>query len=257
MARAPFYVLFVQIIHVVADGFAQMFVLAGLLLGIPVVGSFHTDIVDLLATHNAFWFQKLLVVTKEVVDNRVLDSSATTSISFAEKLRQRSVHTEHTIITSVNTDVFCAAKRSNAIRKELMFGDTSGILCVYVGRISNEKRMDVIIEAMRNVTGRRAAYLALIGDGPSAALYAKGHGKANRLYCKPRFLTHEELAEVYASSDMHVTASEFETLGNTVLEAYACSIPVVAPRTQGFRDTVRHGIDGFLFHAGDSADATK
>jgi glycosyltransferase involved in cell wall biosynthesis len=32
---------------------------------------------------------------------------------------------------------------------------------------------------------------------------------------------------------VHVSASEFETLGNTVLEAHACSIPVVVPRTQG------------------------
>ena len=62
---------------------------------------------------------------------------------------------------------------------------------------------------------------------------------------------------MYASSDLHVTASEFETLGNTVLEAHSCARPVVVPRTQGFNDTVRHGIDGFLFHPGDSEDAAK
>lgn len=38
---------------------------------------------------------------------------------------------------------------------------------------------------------------------------------------------------VYASSDIHVSASEFETLGNTVLEAFAANIPVVVPHTQG------------------------
>jgi hypothetical protein len=38
--------------------------------------------------------------------------------------------------------------------------------------------------------------------------------------------------QVYASSDIHVSASEFETLGNTVLEAFSCAIPVVVPRTQ-------------------------
>lgn len=47
-----------------------------------------------------------------------------------------------------------------------MFGDTDGFLCVYVGRISNEKRMDVIIEAMRALQpgpGGQKAYLAIIG----------------------------------------------------------------------------------------------
>lgn len=72
-----------QILHIVADGFSQMFVLAALLIGIPVVGSFHTDIIDLLSTHNAFAIQKLMVVTKELTDYYVLDSTATTSVSFA------------------------------------------------------------------------------------------------------------------------------------------------------------------------------
>ncbi len=66
-----------------ADGFSQMFVFAGLLLKIPVVGSFHTDIIDLLVTHNAFEMQKLMVIVKERLDSFVFDSSATTSISFA------------------------------------------------------------------------------------------------------------------------------------------------------------------------------
>lgn len=56
---------------------------------------------------------------------------------------------------------------------------------------------------------------------------------------------------------MHVSASVFETLGNTVLEAFACGIPVVVPRTQGFNDTVRHNVDGFLFNPGDREDARR
>ena len=54
-----------------------------------------------------------------------------------------------------------------------------------------------------------------------------------------------------------MSASEFETLGNTVLEAFSCAIPVVVPRTQGFCDTVDHEVDGFLFHPGDASDAAR
>jgi glycosyltransferase involved in cell wall biosynthesis len=115
------------------------------------------------------------------------------------------------------------------IRKEFTFGNPDAFLCVYVGRISKEKRMEVMVEAVRSIDN---AYLAIIGDGPSAKTYAAMHGKENRIYCKPRFLTHDELAQVYASSDVHVSASEFETLGNTVLEAFGCQVPVVVPRTQ-------------------------
>lgn len=139
----------------------------------------------------------------------------------------------------------------------MMFDDSDGFLCVYVGRISNEKRLDVIIDALSGLTGDRKAYLAIVGDGPSASVYAKLHGKESRIYCKPQFLSHKDLAIVYASSDIHVSASQFETLGNTVLEAFASSIPVVVPHTQGFSDTVTHEVDGFLFRPADRDDARR
>lgn len=74
-----------------------------------------------------------------------------------------------------------------------MFGNPDGFLCVYCGRISREKRLDVVVAAVRAIPG---AYLAIIGDGPMAAHFAEQHGAENRLYCAPRFLDHEELAEV-------------------------------------------------------------
>ena len=72
-----------DVIHITADGLSQFFVFPGLLMGIPVVGSFHTDIIDLLTTHNATLFQKLCILYKERVDSLVLDSCATTSNSFS------------------------------------------------------------------------------------------------------------------------------------------------------------------------------
>jgi hypothetical protein len=70
-------------IHVTGDGISQLFAMVGLLLGIPVVGSFHTDILDLLSSHNANFFQKWCIQFKEGVDSFILDSCATTSVSFA------------------------------------------------------------------------------------------------------------------------------------------------------------------------------
>lgn len=43
--------------------------------------------------------------------------------------------------------------------------------------------------------------LIVPGDGPSAAQYAKLHGQANKIYCKPKFLSHTELAEVNGLSE--------------------------------------------------------
>ena len=83
------------------------------------------------------------------------------------------------------------------------------------------------------------------------------HGASSRIYCRPSFLSHEQLARVYASADLHVSASEFETLGNTVLEAFACGLPAVVPLTQGFCDTVEDGASGLFFQPGDLADCQR
>lgn len=238
-----------DVLHMTNDGFSHSFALAGILLNIPVVGSFHTDLQDLVKSHNGNLIQKAAIAAKEFVDSVVLDSCATTSKSFSLKLAKLHIQCQHVIITAVDIKTFHPQRRSEAVRAKLTFGDAQGFLCVYVGRISREKRLDVIVAAVKKIPG---AYLAIIGDGPSAPLYSAMHGKANRVYCIPEFLSHDELAQIYASSDVHVSASEFETLGNTVLEAYASGVPVVVPRTQGFCDTVRDGVDGFLFEPGSS-----
>jgi phosphatidylinositol alpha 1,6-mannosyltransferase len=243
-----------DVIHVTNDALSNTFALVGLLRGVPVVGSFHTDLQDLLASHKAHLIQALLTWLKERVDFLLLDSCGTTSVSFLGKLALQGIQCEYVIKTAVNKDVFNPKRRSEALRREMTFGGEDAFLCVYVGRLSKEKRLDVVVAALRDLP---RAYLAIVGDGPSAAAYAALHGAHNRVYCRPGFKTHEELAQVYASSDLHVSASEFETLGNTVLEAHSCGVPVVVPKTQGFMDTVTDGTDGFFFVPGDSRSAAE
>ena len=76
------------------------------------------------------------------------------------KLANKSIVCEHIIITAVDATIFNPEKRKMSIREELTFGNPSALLCVYVGRISREKRLDVIVKAARNIEG---VYLAIIG----------------------------------------------------------------------------------------------
>jgi hypothetical protein len=46
------------------------------------------------------------------------------------------------------------------LREELTFGNSDGFLCVYVGRISTEKKIDVIVDALKHIDN---AFLAIIG----------------------------------------------------------------------------------------------
>lgn len=122
VARPSFFVLWQmysalnsfspEILHVTADGYSHMFTLAGIALQIPVVASFHTDVLDLLSSHNAHPFQKGCVMFKEALDSVILDSCSTTSNSFAKKLAKQYVNVEHLIITSVDSNLFNPNKRN-------------------------------------------------------------------------------------------------------------------------------------------------
>ncbi|CAM9845178.1 unnamed protein product, partial [Choristocarpus tenellus] len=150
------------------------------------------------------------------------------------------------------------------VRNQLTFGNPDGLLVVYVGRLAPEKRLDKLLTMCRSVDN---VYLALIGDGPVGAACAARHGQRKSpnpgrkrkgdVYCRPAFLAHDALPRIYASADVHVSCSTFETLGNTVPEAHACSTPVLVPRAQGFVDTVTDKVDGFLFDAGNLAEGAR
>jgi phosphatidylinositol alpha 1,6-mannosyltransferase len=114
----------------------------------------------------------------------------------------------------------------------------------YVGRIAPEKQLEKLA-ALRGIPG---IHIAVVGDGPSMPVLAK------LLFGMPvtflGSLRGEELAAAYASFDIFVHTGEEETFGQTVQEAHAAGLPVVAPRAGGPIDLVDHGVDGFLYTPG-------
>ena len=117
----------------------------------------------------------------------------------------------------------------------------------YVGRIAPEKQLDQLA-ALRGLPGIR---LAIVGGGPALPQVARALRGMPVSYLGA--LTGVELATAYASFDAFVHTGTEETFGQTLQEAHASGIPVVAPRAGGPIDLVEPGIDGFLFEPGDTA----
>ncbi len=67
----------------------------------------------------------------------------------------------------------------------------------------------------------------------------------------------DDVPALLANSDIHVTTSEKETKGVTILEAFAAGIPAVAPRAGGLVDSLEDGENGLLFTPQDKVDFTS
>ena len=118
----------------------------------------------------------------------------------------------------------------------------------YVGRIAPEKQVERLA-VLRGIPGLR---LAIVGDGPSVPLAKRAMRGMPVTWLGS--LTGADLAAAYASFDVFVHTGTEETFGQTVQEAHATGLPVIAPRAGGPIDLVSHGVDGFLFDPNDDRD---
>jgi phosphatidylinositol alpha 1,6-mannosyltransferase len=141
----------------------------------------------------------------------------------------------------VDTERFHPARRDDRLRAE--FAPDGEVIVGYVGRLAHEKRVD-LLAAITRLPGVR---LVVTGGGPmeeelrqalpSAMFLGERHGA--------------DLSRIYASLDIFVHTGPFETFGQTIQEAAASGLPVIAPAAGGPVDLVHEGLTGFLVPPGD------
>ncbi|MEB0000754.1 glycosyltransferase family 1 protein [Cryobacterium sp. RTS3] len=121
----------------------------------------------------------------------------------------------------------------------------------YVGRMAPEKQVERF-RALRGIPGIR---VALVGDGPSVPLIQRELAGVPVTWLGR--LSGSALADAYAAFDVFLHAGTEETFGQTIQEAHAAGLPVVAPRAGGPIDLVAHGDNGFLFAPDDERDLRR
>jgi glycosyltransferase involved in cell wall biosynthesis len=128
-----------------------------------------------------------------------------------------------------------------------------GDYALYAGRLSQEKGVDLLLEAWRNI---KQIPLHIIGSGPKAkdmANFIKIHGLTNVKILG--FQKSLDYLKTLAGAKFLVVPSEcYENFPRVVADAFACGVPVVANRLGTMEEIVEDGHNGFLFAESDAAD---
>jgi glycosyltransferase involved in cell wall biosynthesis len=126
------------------------------------------------------------------------------------------------------------------MRERLLNGrDPNSLLCIYVGRLAYEKRVDLLLEVARTP----GVALTIIGDGVTRPdLEAQFNGTGTYF---TGYLVGDELGDAYASADAFFFTGAVETFGQVVQEALASGLPAVIINKGGITDLVQDGVNGF------------
>lgn len=211
-------------------------------LRIPIVAVYQTDVVAYAEKYGMPRATALVRSHVTRLHRRATLTLAPSSAS-ARQLHDLGVDRVRRWGRGVDTALFHPGRRSDTWRAEVA-GRTR--IVGYVGRLAPEKQ----VEDLRAVVDLPGTTLVIVGDGPSRPLLEQALPGA----VFTGHLRGVALARALASFDVFVHPGESETFGQTLQEALASGVPVVATGIGGPVDLVRSSVDGWLYRPGDLAD---
>ncbi|SEQ16060.1 glycosyltransferase [Arthrobacter sp. OV608] len=130
---------------------------------------------------------------------------------------------------------------------------------LFVGRLAEEKHVDVLIEAIGKTPAELKVHLEIVGGGEvrsNLENLVQRLGLGDRV----KFLglaSDEELRKAYIRADLFCMPGTAELQSLVTLEAMSASTPVVLANAMALPHLVRDGENGYLFAPGDSDDLAK
>lgn len=242
-------------IHVSTPGTVGLLgLLVARMMNIPVAGTYHTDIPQYVRSltndeflEKAAWSYMIWFYSQ--MEEVMVPSSGT-----RDQLHSRGLPLDRMkpLPRWVDTEVYTPDMRNPSFWKSRGIG-MGGIVLLYVGRVSREKGLEMLVDAFKQlIAGGAAISLAIIGDGPFRD--EMEHSLSGYPVLFTGYLAGEQLQRGYASADLFVFPSATDTFGNVVLEAQASGLPVIVSDEGGPRELMLPGETGFVFRAGNTDD---
>lgn len=218
-------------------------------LGIPTVAVFQTDVPGFATSHHLTalaptawrWLRRL----HTRVDLTLAPSSATMA-----DLGRNGIPRVALWRRGVDSARFTPARRApggGAARLRAELAPNGEVLVGYIGRLAPEKR----VQRLAALAGMPGVRLVIGGDGPARRQVEQALVPSGA--CLLGQLDGDPLADTFAALDVFVHTGTEETFGQTIQEALASGVPVVAPARGGPLDLVKPGVNGLLYPADDDA----
>lgn len=208
-------------------------------LGVPTVAVYQTDVAGFARQYGIHadsvldrWVGRL---------HRRADRTLVPSTSARDQLEALGVPDLHLWRRGVDLDLFGADRRDHHLAHRWTGG--ARVAVGYVGRLAHEKQ----VHRLGVLADLAGVQLVVIGDGPARADLERRLPDA----VFTGMLHGPDLAAAFASLDVFVHTGDAETFCQTVQEAQASGVPVVAPAAGGPLDLVDPGVTGLLFDPTD------
>ncbi|MCT2297054.1 glycosyltransferase family 1 protein [Brachybacterium muris] len=214
-------------------------VVAAQKLGVPTVAVYQTDIPGYTARYGMPFLESASWQLLRDVHNRASLTLAP-STATRDQLVAHGVERVHLWRRGVDTSLFSPSLRSERLRAKLA-GPGERIV-LYVGRLAPEKQVEDL-KVIHDMPGVR---LVIVGEGPERDALRRHMPRARFT----GFRSGTDLATHLASADLFIHPGELETFGQTIQEAMASGLPVIAPRSGGPVDLVTPSRTGWLYTPG-------
>jgi len=150
----------------------------------------------------------------------------------------------------VNITRFHPDNATSEMRERLLAGrPDDSLLCVFLGRLANEKRVDLL----RKVADIDGIALTVIGDGHQREALEEIFAGTGTHFAG--YMFGDELGEALASADVFTFGGPNETFGQVIQEAMASGLPTVVTNQGAIKDLVREGETGMIVEHTEDAFA--